>query len=697
MRGLLYRRWAAAAFLCIWAGGSGCRSFQNPPPPQDGGFVAQSLSEESTQRAQTFAWLATAQHFEQTDDYAQALEAYTRALEYAPDNEKLTLQAATILLKMQRHREAVESAEAFLAKHPDAEPTLFWLASFYTQTEEYSRATNLLTRLTVLNPAEERYWGQLVYSTSCIYSNAAPESQPSIETLLQQAIAAASPNQGLRSLLVSHYLHHIDTLDPFTQNGEIQSFILKTIEQLERISEDDPGNVMVKRYLGELWLRADRPDKAIESYQQALLLQPDDSEILDDMASAKLQAGDIPGAIETLREQDSNSVNECLRVARLYLQAGDMEKAAMEFQRATEVDPTSPGAWLEWAALQSETNDEQAIRTLRTALTHLPNHSRILEILAILQMRQNRYSKAADLFQQAWEAHRADSEALPLTDTFYYNAALTATRLRRLDDAAHWLKLGMELNPDLPAAYAVYAANLTADIPDSVRGGSISVLRRLEEATNHENASLPILRGGLYLEQNRPKLAVRAFREALDIMERFPLEAANNLTPFFYFTYGAALDLTGQTDEAIAQLEKCLELDPLYSDALNYLAYTWAVQGIRLDEALHHIQIAIAAKPDNPAYLDTLGWVLFKRQDYPGALEYLQKADQLQPDDPEITGHLQQVRQKLGLADPSAEQPKPDSGELLPAQENDTEAAAPSTSPKDGEPPVLDTPLNISE
>ena len=50
--------------------------------------------------------------------------------------------------------------------------------------------------------------------------------------------------------------------------------------------------------------------------------------------------------------------------------------------------------------------------------------------------------------------------------------------------------------------------------------------------------------------------------------------------------FGVALDQTKQTDRAVATFETCLEKDPEFADALNYLAYLWAVRGERLDEAL---------------------------------------------------------------------------------------------------------------
>jgi tetratricopeptide (TPR) repeat protein len=122
--------------------------------------------------------------------------------------------------------------------------------------------------------------------------------------------------------------------------------------------------------------------------------------------------------------------------------------------------------------------------------------------------------------------------------------------------------------------------------------------------------------------------------------------------PGFFFVVGGGLDQIQQTDRAVAKFETCLALDPEFADALNYLAYLWAVRGERLDEALRHVQTALALDPQNAAYLDTLGWVYFQQGRYREALDFLLQADALRPDDAEILEHIRQTREKIGEAVP---------------------------------------------
>nr|WP_232348813.1 tetratricopeptide repeat protein [Neptunomonas qingdaonensis] len=73
--------------------------------------------------------------------------------------------------------------------------------------------------------------------------------------------------------------------------------------------------------------------------------------------------------------------------------------------------------------------------------------------------------------------------------------------------------------------------------------------------------------------------------------------------------------------------------------ALNALGYTLSLYTERYNEAYELLNRAIQIKPDDPAIMDSIGWVLFKLQRHEEALNYLQKAYKVYPD-AEVGGHL---------------------------------------------------------
>ena len=89
-------------------------------------------------------------------------------------------------------------------------------------------------------------------------------------------------------------------------------------------------------------------------------------------------------------------------------------------------------------------------------------------------------------------------------------------------------------------------------------------------------------------------------------------------------------------------LLRLLEQDPDHADALNALGYTLADRNERLDEAFAYVARALKLRPDSPAILDSMGWVLYRQGDLVQAAGYLRRALELNQDD-EIAAHLGEV------------------------------------------------------
>jgi tetratricopeptide (TPR) repeat protein len=100
--------------------------------------------------------------------------------------------------------------------------------------------------------------------------------------------------------------------------------------------------------------------------------------------------------------------------------------------------------------------------------------------------------------------------------------------------------------------------------------------------------------------------------------------------------------------EHIAVSEELLKMQPRDPGLNNDLGYTWAERGENLARALEMIQLAVAAEPLNPAYLDSLGWVYYKRGNFERAREYLSRAVRLRKgQDATVRDHLGDAAYRL--------------------------------------------------
>ncbi len=150
------------------------------------------------------------------------------------------------------------------------------------------------------------------------------------------------------------------------------------------------------------------------------------------------------------------------------------------------------------------------------------------------------------------------------------------------------------------------------------------------------------------------------YAEAAKFFDQAATQAATRapelLDDMFHFNHGVALERSGRFEDAAKQFEKSIRLTPPDDPAraagtLNYLGYMWLERGEHLDQSEQFIRKANDLEPDNAAYVDSLGWVLFKRGKFAESLEQLQRAESLMKEitaeDAEILDHLAQAHDRL--------------------------------------------------
>ncbi len=106
--------------------------------------------------------------------------------------------------------------------------------------------------------------------------------------------------------------------------------------------------------------------------------------------------------------------------------------------------------------------------------------------------------------------------------------------------------------------------------------------------------------------------------------------------------------------QALRQLEKALEIDPDNANALNSIGYVLADQGMRLGTALNYCKRAVAMRPANPAYLDSLAWCYYRTGKRKEAIELLRRALVYAPKNPDIQKHFHAITGRMPPQPPTA-------------------------------------------
>jgi tetratricopeptide (TPR) repeat protein len=115
----------------------------------------------------------------------------------------------------------------------------------------------------------------------------------------------------------------------------------------------------------------------------------------------------------------------------------------------------------------------------------------------------------------------------------------------------------------------------------------------------------------------------------------------------YYFELGALLERTGEFERAINNIKRSIELNPMHSNAHNFLGYIYAMQGKSLDTALDHLNKALSIQPKNGYFLDSLSWIYFKKGESKKALRELKKAMLYTSPDPVLYSHLGDIHFSL--------------------------------------------------
>ena len=110
-------------------------------------------------------------------------------------------------------------------------------------------------------------------------------------------------------------------------------------------------------------------------------------------------------------------------------------------------------------------------------------------------------------------------------------------------------------------------------------------------------------------------------------------------------------DEMGEPVKARQVLEKLSADFPRHPEVANSLGYFLAEKGEDLDKALLLVQVALDAQPGNGAFLDSMGWTLYRLGRTEAAFDYMIQAVNVLPDDPVILEHLGMVMMELGQLD----------------------------------------------
>ena len=367
---------------------------------------------------------------------------------------------------------------------------------------------------------------------------------------------------------------------------------LELLELYTQLLEQFPDSWEVRYSLALVHRNLKQCDIAIEHLEQVITAQPDFQQAFIVKANCLSELGKKDQAL-AYTKQSFNKFPENNALGRLYasllIEKGDTQTAEQVFATLLEYYPDSASLTLSHALLMLENKKVEEAKSAFEGLSTSPTHS------------SDAYYYLGRIAEQQEELEQAIKHYQNVTPSSHYNAAIERfvyllSKLERMDEALERLAL------------------LRRDQPRNAQ-------------------KLWLIQYQLLNTFDKKDMALEGLKEALI---QFPDDET--------LLYARAMhyDGTGEIELMEQDLRKIISMNPNNAVALNALGYTLADKTDRLQEALQFITLALAIRPDNPAILDSMGWVLFKLGKNEEALALLSKAYINYPDG-EVGAHLGEV------------------------------------------------------
>ena len=214
-------------------------------------------------------------------------------------------------------------------------------------------------------------------------------------------------------------------------------------------------------------------------------------------------------------------------------------------------------------------------------------------------------------------------------------------RMGMLAEAQEELRLVLDQDPhNIQARYLLALIYSSQKDFDKAALQYEAILKSFSKA-QPENKEIYGYLGQLYYSQKQ-------YEQAIDQFEVYLKLDPTNIDVLFLL--GSLYLEQGKRIEAKEYFLRCTKVEPDHQDCLNSLGYLYAEEGIHLDKAEAMVREALKTDPQNGAYLDSLGWIYFKKGEYDKALTYLNQANRFL-EDPVVYEHLGDVYFQLDQAE----------------------------------------------
>ena len=524
-------------------------------------------------------------------------------------------------------------------------------------------------------------------SQKVIYEAPAPAAKPAVaakakppRTVAEHALTSPvlfhllsgeiAGQRGQFALAVEHYMEALRLApDPAVaeRTARIAVFARDDQRALEAAKiwvELEPDNLEARQVTAALLVRSGQTEAALAHFEKILAATGGSRAaerkgfmLIVALLSKEQDKQAAMAVMDKLVAKRQDNPSALYAYSHLALLVGELDKAAVNIEKTLALQPD----WIDAHLLQAnilirQGRNAEALQKLAETSAEYPDDIRVRLYYARKLIDEKQYAKAQAQFEEVLERQPDHVDAL-------YALGLLGLQLKQLDEAQrrfeHLLKTGKRQDEANYYLGELFEIKKQADkairyyrevkkppqyVDARIRIASLlAASGRLEEArsTLHRTRAptlevqlrLYLAEGELLQQAGEDEQAFELYTQALEQMP------GNSRLLYARALVAEQLD---RLDIALQDLELILKNEPDNIEALNALGYTLVDKTGRIEEGMGYIKKALAAKPDDPAIMDSMGWALYRMGKYDEALVYLRRAYARFPD-PEIASHLGEV------------------------------------------------------
>ena len=502
-----------------------------------------------------------------------------------------------------------------------------------------------------------------------VQATPAPEPEPIERAIPQDSlypllVAEFALRRREYGLALEQYLEQSEILrDPAVSahTTHLAQFMQREQEALRSVQlwvELEPDNMEANNTLATLLVRQGRSTEALP-HLAVVLEQGGDPKfpiLLNDFEDlSSQQQAELVGGLNGLAADNPDNIQLALAQALILAQYKQYGQAQDRLDTIFELDPYQHQAILLEAKLLIEQGDPKPFTRLEAALDKNPDDQRLrLQYARLLAV--NDLPAARKQFEVLSAQSPRDGDLLlslalinrEIGDDLEAKAYLRQLIAlgQRTGEANYYLgRIAEDNGEDRTALYHYRQVEGGREMLSAAQRGGLILLQ--ENSMDEYREWFAQWRGNhprnseqLYALESELLTQTGQLDAAMDVLnaglENFP--ESNTLR------YARSMLGEQQDDLELMEsdLRNIIERDPDNATALNALGYTLANRTDRYDEAYDLITRALELQPDEPAILDSMGWVLYRKGNYTEALDYLSRAYAVFPD-PEVAAHLGEV------------------------------------------------------